>query len=618
MKKIENVLDNAAREYPGPILLLAGPGTGKTYQLALRAKYLINEMDVSPNEIAIMTFTNKAAKNMVKRVSDSEKEEVYIPIEKHPSLICTMHSLGKKIIDTYPNKVGLTEDYRLLVTDDIKKLILRDAALMAGYSENDSKETGDCRTKGKCKKDEKLPKCQICAKYSEILLRNSTIDYDDQIFKACRLLSEFPEIKEEWQKKTKYLLVDEYQDINYAQLDFIKLLSEGQEEGLFVVGDDDQSIYSFRGGSPEYIKNFENDFGNETKIGILSKNFRCTPHFLKGALAIVEKFNTERIQKPEPTFEIESDTKIIFHNEASYSKGAKKIAYITKNKIKDHDVLILVPTRHYMNEIKKALSLSKIKYECKTRISEEGLKIIDLLGKWLENNDDSLKLRFLIEHIIESDGIGIPSSRCKTKEKVEKRHKAHKTIAELWSEVDHKKSLIKVLKEKSEANENNDFFVKIFLAIESIREIISTKGGKKEGLAPFLERIGSFLRPCHNANAFIKEVQDWVNELIGGLGDESKHTVQIMSMQKAKGLEADIVFVVGLTKGQFPKQDDDNIAEKARLFFVSMTRAMKELHLFHSRLKRGDVSHSPNTFQLEPSSFINIIQKEHMKTEYRK
>ena len=238
----------------GPILLLAGPGTGKTHKLAERIKYLVEDAGISPDRITVLTFTNQAAINMRRRLSNVEKRNLYLPGAQHPKRISTLHSLGHTVITDCSQKLKLPRKVAI-VKDRIREIIVRDAAQLSGFTSEAADAVVQCRQFGNCQPGRE-DNCEICYKYREITLACGAVDHDDQILLAYQLLSEDNALLNEYQSEATHLLIDEYQDINPGQFRLIKLLSGGQEEGLFVVGDDDQSIYSWRGGSPEFIRNF--------------------------------------------------------------------------------------------------------------------------------------------------------------------------------------------------------------------------------------------------------------------------------------------------------------------------------------------------------------------------
>lgn len=610
MIEIENPLE-AYKEPGGPILLLAGPGTGKTYQLEKRIEYLINEVEANPNEITVITFTRETARNMRERLAEKDN----IPKENHPEIISTMHSLGNSIIATYPELCGLREKYNVLTEDALKQIFLKDACILSGYEIEKWEITKKCRINGDCNENPQSEKCQICSKYKEILLKSSLIDYDDQIFLACKILRENNEIKEEWQRKTKYLLVDEYQDINQAQYDLIRLLCERQEDGLFVVGDDEQSIYSFRGGNPKFIVNFEEYFGENAKIGRLSKNWRCPEHILKGAKSMVEKYYTDGARKPEPAFDasIEFNNKIKFYDIPSGDYEAWKIADIAKNKVKTDKMIIIIPNKNYLPPIKKALKRNNIDYKCKVSFDDEGLIRFNILHDWLENPDNNLMMRYLLDLIINnhdelSNLINVESDRLTAK-----RLKASELIAKMWENVSEDKSLYKVLTEVS-SEDQSEYFGRLNKTLKEIIELISENGNSRKGITPFLEKCGLIIAPGKTPFGIMSEVKDWMNELIGTLKSSSYDPVEIYSMQSSKGLEANIVFVIGVSHEIFPDPRLD-IKEQSRLFFVAMTRAKKELYLFSARTRSANITFG-RSFQIQKSEFIDAIANDHIDYDY--
>ena len=329
------------REYPGPILLLAGPGTGKTWQLGMRVKYLVEQRRTTPDEMTIITFTNEAARNMRERLAE---DEIAIQAANVPGLICTMHSLGNAIIGSRPRRFDLPEEYAVLHEDAPRVVLLQDAATIAGYERNLAELLDDCRRKGSCEPQHGL-ECEICSEYKTLLRKCKSVDYDDQILLACEALKADVDLLGEWQAKTHYLLIDEYQDINEAQCELIQLLSAGHPEGVFAVGDDDQSIYSFRGGDPKYIREFGKYFGDQSKIGRLSKSWRSPEHILLGARAVITTYYPESIPKPDPTFDddIKENNKIVFYDVPSDEWEANMIAWIAEEKIKSGSVTAIIP-----------------------------------------------------------------------------------------------------------------------------------------------------------------------------------------------------------------------------------------------------------------------------------
>jgi DNA helicase-2/ATP-dependent DNA helicase PcrA len=613
MQEIKNPDDNAYRTFPGPILLLAGPGTGKTHQLAMRSKYLIEELGAKPTEIAVITFTTEAARNMRERLSH---KDINVPKESQPEIISTMHKIGNMIIGSRPERVGLSEDYSVLPSN-IKDILLRDAANITGFELADAKKTGKCREQGNCQEDSDSDKCKICAEYKRILRKCSCVDYDDQIFLACELLHD-SDLLNIWQSKTKYLLVDEYQDINQAQFELIQFLTKGQSEGLFVVGDDDQSIYSFRGGTPEYIKNFELLFGIETKIGRLSKSWRCPEHILKGAKAMVTKFYSDSMPKPDPIFseEIKVNNKIFFYDVPQHNYEAWLIAKLAQERVKAGDeVVVIIPNSKYLPVLKQAFIKAQIDYRYKAKLNEKGLARFTAISEWVENPEDNLKLRYLTDLIIGSNDQLTMEMEASDKLITTKRKAASRLIASLWIDINKEHSMFSVISEKAKQSDGNGYLSKLWGCLNEIKCLMLKKGGSRIAISDFLGKSGVLVAPGENPNGLIAEVREWIHDLFESGNTNSYKPVNIYNRPSSKGLEGDIVFVVGLSERLFP-YSDDNIEEESRLLFVAMTRAKKELHLFNARKRPASITFIADSYQFRRSSFIDAIPVEHIESTY--
>lgn len=330
----------------GPVLLLAGPGTGKTHQIAKRLRYLIKDRGIAPDTIAVITFTAAAARNMRDRISDDSKLDTYIPYLEQPKTICTMHSLGLRILKERSEELGLQADVSVVADGQLRTVLVEDAAQLSGYPRDSAAETATCRQVGDCKHNGS-PKCIICDKYRELMRICSAVDYDEQVLLACAILRQKTDVLESYRRAATHLLVDEYQDINEAQYDLIRLLCGTNETGLFVVGDDDQSIYSWRGGSPNHIRNFGNEFGEEARVVPLLKSYRCHPHVLEGAMKIVERHDPGRIPKGQFEYRVIEGPKIQIHNTPSDEKEAALVRRIVEQALPSRDVLILFPSRQF-------------------------------------------------------------------------------------------------------------------------------------------------------------------------------------------------------------------------------------------------------------------------------
>jgi DNA helicase-2/ATP-dependent DNA helicase PcrA len=613
-------MEDEPHKLPGPVLLLAGPGTGKTQDLAKRIKWLVEERNVDPENVTVITFTRPAAREMRERISDPTKEKLYVPPHKQPKMIRTMHSLGHKIITEDGEETQLNGKPQVVWPDSFRNILVGDAAQLSGYAREDGKETADCRQFGDCNPSDER-KCKICESYKRILDSCSAIDHDEQILLACRRLEEDKHLLTKYRSYCQHLLVDEYQDINAGQFKLIQLLSEGQREGLFVVGDDDQSIYSWRGGSPKYIRNFKDDFGAKAQIKTLTVSHRCPRHILEGAMCVVAIYDRERRPKERFEYEKGDGEKIKIHSVPSDEKEAKVVKSIVEEAIKQSkDVLILFPYKSFSEDIAKELREARIQYDAQAIIPGEGLPLISELSRWLATNSDSLSFRKCLEAVTRNPDFHIPSKKANKPKALEKKEGALLRISNLWKHVIEKRvnSLWESLKLEKEKDE---LYSKLFSAFEHLRIHYSQE--EPAGLAA---EIVKTLVPWKKSQSFLDEVDLWVQtgKTTDDTGQGSK--VQLMTWQSAKGLGAHVVCIVGVEENTLPKKEKGkviNIAEESRKFLVSLTRASEEVHVFHARnrsqLKVFRRIYKPgNTPDLEPSVFLSVIPKEHKELKYHR
>jgi len=596
----------------GPALLLAGPGTGKTYQLAKRIKYLIEEENISPDSITVITFTGAAAQNMRDRISDDSKPELYVPYALQPKLICTMHSYGYRIIRECAGDLGFEDALRVVHDDSLRSILMGDAAQLSGYSRDSGKKAADCRQFGDCRSVDDC-RCHICHIYQRILKCCCALDYDEQILLACALLKDKPDLLQRHRASTKHLLVDEYQDINAAQYTLIRLLSETNLAGLFVVGDDDQSIYSWRGGSPEYIRQFRRDFGDDSKVVALQKSFRCHKHILEGAMSVVEAFDDERFPKGSFDYKIENGPKIKIHNTPSDEKEAKEVRRIIENALPSQDVLVLFPNRQFSIAIIKGLKSAQIPFTAAPNPPGAGLPLVSTLGAWLANQSDSLSLRRCLEAFMEGPSSDVPSRKVKKPEKKEVRETAFRLISLLWNDVLEGK-VSNLWEALSLSKDKSDLLSSVHKAFKSLADQYSSE----TELEIFSSDLAKYIAPWRKIEDLLSESSSWVDFFSTSAALAQGSSVRLMTFQSAKGLEAKVVCVVGLEEGIIPRSEDDgNLPEQSRLLFVSMTRAINELHLFHARKRAGNIVFR-NIYKkrgeppdISRSRFLTVLPREH-------
>jgi len=552
---------------------------------------------------------------MRKRLSDKNKTEVYIPPKKQPENIRTMHSIGFRIISDAYREVGLKKGF-IVIGDKIRDLLFADSARILGFLGDEGELAEECRRHGLCKETSEK-KCLICKQYQNTLRGLNVIDYDDQIFLACKLLKENSDLLLKWKKSTEHLLVDEYQDINNAQFELIKLLCEGQEEGLFVVGDDDQSIYGWRGGSPKYILNFRNFFGKKSKIRTLKKCRRCPPHVLSAALAIVKKNNPKRVPKDDlHSINKEEISKVSVFEVPSDKYEAKQICSSVTSAPINQDALVLMPGHRFATHIKRIMRERRIPYDCRSRVTTSGLYGINDLIKWLRNDKNNLSLRFCLDKIIKNPKLKIPFDKLNSIK--EKRERTLTKVANLWKVVISEKVTLYDAICRMEDDENDLRF--IIHLLKNLREAWNDGQNPEK----FMEKTCRIIRPWTSIKDFSEEVEDWVEDALARDASAGEPMARVLTMEAAKGLGSDQVFIIGLNKGIFPEErlKEEKLREKQRLLYVSMTRAKKKLHMYYSRVREGRLSFqaAPNGKGrgiLEHSPFLEWLPKENVEFEKR-
>jgi DNA helicase-2/ATP-dependent DNA helicase PcrA len=601
--KYENIVNN----FTTPMLILAGPGSGKTYLLADRSKRLL-EKGIDRDKITIMTFGRDATLNMLYKLTEPTGFNVSFKELPH---ISTMHSLGLEILNTKPHDVNLLKNNLMVQENEkVKRLMYRDAALILGYTEEDSYEALRCKQYGDCKEGLKEKKCEICNKYWEIMSKCNYVDFDDQILFACRILEKNPSILKKFQSQAKYLLIDEYQDINSAQFRLIELLSRESRNNLFVVGDDAQSIYGFRGGDPKFILHFKKDFPG-SEILPLSYSRRCHEKIMKDAIKVLKKYYVNWTGEQKLEYTVASGEEPNIWQLGSEKSEAKMVAMIAQQYIQEKkSILILVPKKDFFPLIIHELSKKGIAYSCPINFLPKRVERVKLFIDWATNPNDSFKTRLVLEDLINNGIAKVPGARkgkaCNF-ETIQNRIKEEIEIAKLWEQVGKKNDLFSIIENLEKPNKT------ILIIRDALLELCDLytnfkKGKKGEFLKQLSVITGIWNDPKELLNDLTKITEITSFQCNTGLG-----WVQLNTMKKAKGLETDIVILVGLEDDIVPNPRND-IVEESRLFYVSMTRAKEKLYLFHSFKRPRRISYGQELKNKKRSRFLDVIGR---KSEYK-
>lgn len=613
LSKLNEQQKEAVLHKDGPCLVIAGAGSGKTRVLTTRIAKLIEEGVPSWNILAI-TFTNKAAKEM--------RERLNVLVPNHDVFVGTFHSFGVRILRENYMQLGLERNFTILDSDDVLSLIkkiMKDKGIAKeecapSYIRNrisfiKNEMMSDADVEKFFNTEPEQIAFEVYKEYKKVLKKNNSVDFDDLLLLPVHLFIKDKEILDHYQEKFKYILIDEYQDTNEVQYKLSRLLSE-KYQNLFVVGDPDQSIYAFRGANYKNILNFERDYQN-TKVIPLEENYRSTKMILDAANSVI-KNNKDRKEK----------------NLKSNKVLGAKVNYLRSYDEKHEITLCIEEIKKLLDEGYKAKDIA-IFYRTngQARIAEEMFiknnipykvigsyyfyqrkEIKDLISylRLILNPHDEVSLRRVInvpkrkigpstikaiEDVAQLNNISMFDAITKGKELEFKnlileltKMSESLSLTELIDTILEKSGMKKELEEESSLEDE--------LRLENLMEF-------KSITASFEERTGSV-----NLGDFLEEIS-----LIADMTEHKEYedAVTLMTIHSAKGLEFDVVFLIGMEEGIFPHANSliekDGIEEERRLMYVGITRARELLYLTNAkrRMLYGKESINP------PSRFIEEI-----------
>ncbi len=630
MQGLNDRQKKAVETITGAVLVLAGAGSGKTRVLTERVAYLINEKRVAPWQILAITFTNKAAQEMRERISG------VVDVDMRDMWISTFHAMCVRMLRRYAEHIGYTKSFLIYDTDDTLRLMKKILEKM-GLKEN--KTYSDRYMKNLISKykndstsldfgqyaEEKNPFVadhaeEIYEEYTQELKRQNAMDFDDLLLNTLLLLETDEEARGYYQHKFQYILVDEYQDTNMVQYKLIKLLSEGYGN-IFVVGDDDQSIYAFRGANIRNILEFEKDFPGAVVIR-LEQNYRSDKKILDVANCVI-KNNAGRKGKTLWSEINECEKPVLYAANSEYEEAetiAREIQRLSDDGMRYSDMAILYRIHTLSRILEEKLRLYAIPYRIYGGISfYERKEIKDMVAylNIIANPAADLQLLRIINtpkraigaaKITELTEIAAYNGICildvmqnanvfiadktlnkKANEFIEMygrmsegytEKSVHELLEQAYEISGYKKMLEDEQSPEAEARMEN-----IAELINSAYTYDEEEGSSLEG---FLQNI-----------ALITDLDSMDDQ--GG--------VTLMTMHAAKGLEFDAVFVAGMDENIFPSQraiDEDNVEEERRLCYVAVTRARRKLYLLHSNMRTLYGRMQPSV----PSRFLDEIDED--------
>jgi DNA helicase-2/ATP-dependent DNA helicase PcrA len=441
------------------------------------------------------------------------------------------------------------------------------------------------------------------------------IDFDDQIHFACQILEKNPDILEKYQDQAEHLLVDEYQDINAAQFKMIELLSRDNREGLFVVGDDAQSIYGFRGGDPKFILRFKDD-SPDAEVTTLAHSRRCHENIMEDSFEVLNEYYDDWTGKPDLEYHKEiGDPPYLWHLPSEITE-AKFVAGIAQAAVQEKKtVLILVPKKEFFPLLMKYLTRRQVPYNCSIDLLPDRVGVAKRFIDWVQKTDDSFMTRLVVEDLINGGFAHVPGADKdgrSSDETIGKRIEEEANIAELWESVDKDNDLFSVIKDFQNPNKTLEKIREALLGLEE-----SYNDFKRDNRGEFAKRLavltGIWIDPSDMAEDIANVVK-----LIQTEQPFGSTSAQLLTMRKAKGLEADVVIIVGLEDDLMPNPRSDNIEEEARLLYVSMTRVKEKLYLFHSYKRPRNISHGQALTGKVRSKFLDALGRDSEWKELKK
>ena len=622
----------AVQNTEGPLLVLSGAGTGKTKVLTSRLANIIYKRKAKMSEIFCVTFTNKAAHEMKTRV----EKMLSHPIEG--MFIGTFHSIGLRFLRRNSELVGLKNDFTILDKDDQLRLVKQVISLenldpkvyvpknflyMIDQVKNAGLETEDVdnhefeiETKGKFK--------QIYKSYQSRLSNYNSVDFGDLILLPIKLFKENKQILEFYQKKFKYTLVDEYQDTNSAQYMMLRLLTE-LNRNLCCVGDEDQSIYGWRGAELKNILNFERDFDNSNIIR-LEQNYRSTGNILKTASSIISE-NTERIGKKLWTSDKDGDPVLIRNFEDDDFEAifiAQKIKEFKKKGISLTNIAILTRASFQFKDIEDRFLKENIKYRVVGGLRfYERAEIKDAMAYFriLINKSDNLSL----ERILNTPKRGLGKALIKNLYDIvqKKNVSLYESLKILIlsgtsnsSQKNNIQNFISIIDRHSSALKSTKHFEVAGSLLDDVgytEMLQKEKTPESEGRLENLKKLITDLKNRNSLEEFIEEVS-LLNDTLNDSDFNEK--VSLMTLHSAKGLEFDFVFLPGWEEGIFPNQrnideyGNKGLEEERRLAYVGITRARKELNISYVNYRK---QYNYSIYRSIPSRFLSELPEQSCK-----
>ncbi len=602
LETLNEVQKKAVLDTDGSILVFAGAGSGKTRVLTMRIANIIESKLAWPSEILAITFTNKAANEM--------KERLMKEVGDIGSMwVCTIHSMCTRILRSDIDKIGFDKNFSIY-TDTEKDRLVKEVIAKDGYEDDLFKNAkwhiSNLKSLGLSVEDYKTTFsyvreiddfCNIYVNYEALLKRNNALDFDDLLMKTYELLSTSEEVRNKYSERFKYVHIDEFQDTNNIQYNIVKMLCHNHKN-IFAVGDDDQSIYGFRGANVENILNFEKDY-TDAKVYKLEQNYRSTKKILEIANAVITK-NKTRTEKALWCDNEEGD-KAYFHSAKTESEEGAYVANVisaltSQGECKNSEIAVL----YRMNALSRSFEQEFLKYNIPYKVfggmkfyDRKEIKDLSAYLRAIVNPKDTEAIRRIIN--VPKRGIGETTVTKLNKIAAEEG----KYFYEVLENVEGYSDFTQTIKNKLVKFRDVYFSlmndVTKYTALEFANELVNRtqfreqfnekseeNTSRKLNIEEFLSSLKEFMELNKEATIveFLESItlSSTIDE-----GESQEDSVTLATVHAVKGLEFKVVFVIGLDEKYFPivrpETTDSDIEEERRLMYVAVTRAREKLIL---------------------------------------
>ena len=605
----------------GPLLILAGAGSGKTRVLTHRVAYLIKEQGVKPYQIMAITFTNKAANEMRERIDKLGgfgADQVWVS---------TFHSACVKILRRFADQIGYQNDFTIYDADDQKKVvkniikmmnldtkIFKEKGVVAKISDFKNKlmTVSDVRQMAQYDFKEKAIS-DIYAEYQRILKKSNAFDFDDLIMKTVELFNKKPEVLDLYQERLRYIMVDEYQDTNIAQFKFVQLLAS-KYQNICVVGDDDQSIYKFRGADITNILSFEEHFDN-ARVVKLEQNYRSTKNILDAANAVIK--NNEGRKDKTLWCDADKGSKIDVYQAEDAFDEAEMVADVIKEEVDNgradyNDYAILYRTNAQSRALEEKLMMKNIPYKIiggQNFYQRREIKDILAYLRIIANPTDDLSVERVIN--VPKRGIGqttVDKVKVYARENDMNFYQALLVANEIPGINAGTATKIKGFTDLIEGLRNmeasiQDIVDKLIELTGYVADLVAEETDEAEARIENIDELISKVAE-YEENAEEPSLGEFLEEvsLVSDIDtlDENSSYVVLMTVHSAKGLEYPHIFLCGMEDGLFPSymtimsEDEEELEEERRLAYVAITRAMNHLTISYAkrRMIRGETQYN--------------------------